>query len=272
MPSPFPGMDPYLEGSQWTGVHTGLSVEIARQLSPRLSPRYVARTNERLYVTEPDAETGVSVNTADIYPDAYIAQSDALTGGGEGSSTIRAGAATELAPLQIATVMPEAVRLLSVEIRDTASRELVTAIEVLSPVNKSGRGRRKYLAKRRRVLFSPAHLIEIDLCRTGLRVPMQKPLPPSPYFVLLSRAERRPWTAVWPISLADQLPSVPVPLLAGDADVPLDLQQAFTSIYDTFRYELTVDYSRPPEVSFKGDDVAWAAERIRARREDRKSE
>ena len=30
MPSPFPGMDPYLEGSAWMGVHTELSVEIAR--------------------------------------------------------------------------------------------------------------------------------------------------------------------------------------------------------------------------------------------------
>ena len=28
MPSPFPGMDPYLEGALWTTVHFSLSAEI----------------------------------------------------------------------------------------------------------------------------------------------------------------------------------------------------------------------------------------------------
>jgi hypothetical protein len=56
MPSPFPGMDPYLEGSQWTSVHTELSVEIARQLATRLPPRYVARTNERFVITVPEID------------------------------------------------------------------------------------------------------------------------------------------------------------------------------------------------------------------------
>ena len=31
MPSPFRGMDPYLEGSLWMSVHTPFVVEIARQ-------------------------------------------------------------------------------------------------------------------------------------------------------------------------------------------------------------------------------------------------
>ena len=38
MPSPCPGMDPYLEGSQWMSVHMQLSLEIARQLTPKLRP------------------------------------------------------------------------------------------------------------------------------------------------------------------------------------------------------------------------------------------
>jgi len=40
MPSPFPGIDPYLEGSEWTSVPAELSSEIARQLSPKLRPKY----------------------------------------------------------------------------------------------------------------------------------------------------------------------------------------------------------------------------------------
>lgn len=47
MPSPFPGMDPYLEGSLWPSVHAQLAVEIARQLSPRLVPRYIALNRKR---------------------------------------------------------------------------------------------------------------------------------------------------------------------------------------------------------------------------------
>lgn len=33
MPSPFPGMDPYLEGRRWMGFHHQLVSEIARQLA-----------------------------------------------------------------------------------------------------------------------------------------------------------------------------------------------------------------------------------------------
>src|SRR5208337_5364314 len=48
------------------------------------------------------------------------------------------------------------------EVRDRQGRELVTAIELLSPSNKrSGEDREQYLAKRRELLRSPAHLVEI---------------------------------------------------------------------------------------------------------------
>ncbi len=74
---------------------------------------------------------------------------------------------------------------------------------------------------------------------------LRQPLPPAPYFVLLSRAEARPLTDVWPVELWQPLPTVPVPLLPGDADVPLDLQAALTSVYDGFGYDLAIDYTTP---------------------------
>ena len=43
-----------------------------------------------------------------------------------------------------------------------------------------------------------ANFIEIDLLRRGRRVPMQQALPPAPYFIFLSRAERRPIGHVTP--------------------------------------------------------------------------
>ena len=255
MPSPFPGMDPYLEGSFWTTVHFSLSAEIARQLAPKLRPRYLVLADER-FVTEAETLEGVMVTRTDIYPDVGLVES------GPPSLSDR-GAAIAPAPLRLATAMPSRVPHVTVEIRDTANRELVTVIEVLSPTNKRGDGRREYLAKRQHILLSTAHLMEIDLLRSGQRVPMQQPLPPAPYFAFLSRAESRPLTDVWPIALNDPLPVVPVPLLPGDSDVPLDLQLAFTTIYDLFGYDLAIDYSRSPEIPLEGDAAAWAEERTR---------
>jgi Protein of unknown function (DUF4058) len=43
MPSPFPGMDPYLETpDRWRNVHDNLATEIQAQLAPLIRPRYYA--------------------------------------------------------------------------------------------------------------------------------------------------------------------------------------------------------------------------------------
>ncbi len=89
-------------------------------------------------------------------------------------------------------------------------------------------------------------------------------IPPVPYFVFLSRAGKRPLTDVWPVGLDHPLPAVPVPLRDGDPDVPLDLQLALTNIYDLGRFDLLVDYKRPPDVPLPPDAETWAEERLRA--------
>ena len=172
------------------------------------------------------------------------------------------------APLHLATILPAAIPHVTVEIRDAANRQLVTAIEVLSPSNKHGEGRKEYLSKRRGLLLSSAHVLEIDFLRQGVRVPMQKPLPASHYFVFLSRIETRPIMEVWPIRLQDGLPTVPVPLLPGDPDVPLNLQAAFTNVYDLLGYDLAVDYRRPSEIPLVPEEAAWAEGRLQKVRED----
>jgi hypothetical protein len=256
MPSPFPGMDPYLEGSLWGSVHTQLSVEIARQLTPLLLPRYVVLTEKRFVVVTPDADdAGRGAPALSLYPDA------GLTSVRPDGSAVASGSAT-IAPLRIATVMPELAEQVTVEIVESSSRKLVTAIEVLSPANKRGDGREEYLRRRRQYLLSDAHLMEIDLLRAGERVPMRQRLPSVPYFVFLSRVEARPWTDVWPVPLDAALPKVPVPLRGGDPDVDLNLQLALTAVYDSFGYAAMIDYARAPEPPLDAEQSTWALARL----------
>lgn len=258
MPSPFPGMDPYLEGSLWTTLHAALANEIVRQLAPRLRPRYVALPVERMVL---DMADDVVVTTSDIYPDVGLVAAAAPT---ESMFGAMASGAMVSVPVLLATTMPTPVPTVSVEIRDTAQRRLVTAIEILSPANKRGQGREEYLLRRQRILLSTSHLLELDLLRKGQRAPMQQPLPPALYYVLLSRAERRPLTEVWSLTLDHVLPTVPVPLLAGDADSTLDLQQAFDTVYDLLGYDLLIDYAQPPEVALPEEAMLTVAARLRA--------
>jgi hypothetical protein len=254
MPSPFPGMDPYLEGSTWMNFHSQLCAEIARQLSPKIRPRYVALLTERFVTEIPE---GLAITTASLSPDVGVIENVPWTPGATRRGTLTA-------PLHLTTVVPESVLHFSVEIRDRAERRLVSSIEVLSPTNKQGDGYEEYRTKRNRVLMSAAHLLEIDLLRQGRRVPMREPLPNAPYFVFLSRSESRPVTDVWPIEFAQPLPVVPVPLLNGDPDAQLDLQLAFSSIYDLCSYDILIDYSRPPQHPVPRKAAAWVEKCLRA--------
>ncbi len=254
MPSPFRGMDPYLEGSLWMSVHTPFVVEIARQLNRRLSPRYVALTTRRFVMDTPEDS---EVVIGEVYPDVAVARSGSAGGGQSTTGTISP-------PLRMATLVRTPIPHTTVEIRDVEHRQLVTVIEVLSPTNKRGDGYKEYLDKRDRILRSPAHLIEIDLLRKGRRVPMQGTLPSVPYFVFVCRVDLRLLTEIWPITLDQPLPEIPVPLLVGDEDAAMDLQQALTAVYDENRFSSMIDYSKPPDVPLSLEQAAWLNEHLRA--------
>jgi hypothetical protein len=60
MPSPFPGMDPFIEGQVWEDFHHRFIDEIAVAITPSLRPRYVARVEVQVYL-EHEAEERRSI-------------------------------------------------------------------------------------------------------------------------------------------------------------------------------------------------------------------
>ena len=235
MPSPFPGMDPYLEGYLWSDFHAALAHKIRQLLAPQIQPKYVARLEISVIEDESfEAEIGV------MYPDVEIikAQPTPEPAGG----VLAAEPAISTAPL---TIPIPRVRLIAVEIRDVAENQLVTSIEIISPVNKREPNLSRYRQKRERIRNAGVHLLEIDLVRRGTRVWEYSRIPEKPYVVVLTRAGAGT-IEVWPIRLSDPLPRLPVPLHPPDKDVVLDLPAALTAVYDEAFYHLSIDYQQPP--------------------------
>ncbi len=248
--SPFPGMDPYLEGEMWQEFHDRLINQISAQLMPLLRPKYVALLSKYYTVDQSGLDITGTPKKRSIYPDVHI--------------THLKEAAVEYGTMPPPTVelvspLSEQVPILTVEIRDIAERRLVTVIEVLSPANKRGPGFQEYIQKREALLHTSTHLLEIDLLRAGKRIPLLGgELPPAPYYVFLSRATRRPYTEVWPIQLREPLPAIPVPLLSPDPDVPLALQNAIDACFDLVRYhERLLDYTQLPPPPLSQEDAEW---------------
>ncbi|WP_448605471.1 DUF4058 family protein, partial [Thermoflexus hugenholtzii] len=164
MPSPFPGMDPYLEHpALWPGLHSRLIVGLADHLGPILRPRYYVEVEERVYLLT--REGGAFPFPA--RPDVAVAAPSGLSSS-PGSIPIPAGGA------RVVTLpMPEEVRERYLVVREAGTHQVVTWLEILSPANKApGEGRQVYLKKREEILRSRVHLVEIDLLRAGEPMPV----------------------------------------------------------------------------------------------------
>ncbi len=249
MPSPFPGMDPYIETPElWSDFHSNLASEIQAALNPRIQPTYVARLTP--YVTYEIIEVA---KMRGIRPDVGVWRQ------------VREVApaydvvVTTPAPFESAIPVEVPLELLSVELRVVETQELITVVEILSPVNKRAghEAHRDYQRKRRELLRSSAHFIEIDLLRGGERSPLEIQPPVAPYYVTLSRATRRPKVDVWPIQLWNKLPSIPVPLLEPDPDVPLALGEIVASVYERGAYGAQIDYRRTPPPPLTEQENQW---------------
>ncbi len=260
MQSPFPGMDPYIEDRRiWLDFHHDLASEIRADLNSQIPPGYYATAVT--YVTYDVIEVAAPIHRS-ISPDISLWRPSGIpAAGGVATKVIDPPKALGVGKMEVP------VRVSSVEVREAGSDMLITAIEILSPVNKRpGTERDKYLRKRRELLNSSVHVMEIDLLRLGERTPLETPLPPAPYYATLCRAQTHPYVEIWPIQLEDRLPIVPIPLYAPDPDVPLDLGEIVRNVYSRGRYSARINYQQPvPLPQLSPEQQVWLQEVVLGR-------
>jgi len=253
MPSPFPGMNPYLEQSSvWTDFHDSFIPAIRDAIVGQLEPRYYARIQERLYLHEashPFARGDISV----------VDQSPSFP---RDRSSVTTATAPVVLKDEIPAVDVENIPYLEILTRD--DKRIVTVVELLSPTNKyASPDRAAFLKKRLELLRRTTHYVEIDLLRGGPRMPIVN-LPPCDYYVYVSRFDRRPDVDFWPIRLRELLPKVPFPLLPGDRDAEGNLQEILNALYDRAHYGSSI-YFGSPEPALSPDDTEWARQFVPVR-------
>ncbi|MFQ5733420.1 MAG: DUF4058 family protein [Planctomycetaceae bacterium] len=253
MPSPFPGMDPFIEAQGcWPDFHSTFVNTWREQLLAVLPGSYDARIEERIYLSWNTGEPDRLV-VADI---AIEHDADADAPGGTATATL-----TDVEAATLTLPDPAEVRETYIEIRKHPERTLVCVLELLSPANK-GSDRSAYIAKRGELIRTSVHLVELDLLLGGQRLPMWERLPDGDFYLFLSRSDQRPKSTVATWSLRQRLPRIPVPLAGPDEHVVSDLQAVFDTAWDRGRYDRILDYGKTAELPTGDDDRRWIADCI----------
>ena len=254
MPSPFPGMDPYLEQpGLWEEVHTDLITHIRQFLTSLLRPRYRVAIEQRTYldILPPDEQlTGKS--------DVLVTGPNQPAGGG-GMAVLEA----IVAPIMGQLPQTEAIKHRHLTLRRVSNNEVITVIEILSPANKRpGKGRRQYEEKRLKVLESLTNLVEIDLLRAHEPMPMYVDIA-SHYRIVISRSHRRPSAHFYLFNLPQAIPDFPIPLQPDEEEPMLKLNQILHTLYDQGGYDLAINYARtPPPPVFAEVELTWMRDLI----------
>jgi Protein of unknown function (DUF4058) len=257
MPSPFPGMDPWLEApGRWGSVHHSLISLIYTELNGNLPEGFAAIAAEYVYLLTPQDR---------IVPDVAVTRRSNFVSAPNRAS---GGVLTIASPVEISMTPFEEYTVPYLQVVTTGDEQkIISIIEILSPVNKTGSGREQYLKKQRDILDSSAHLLEIDLLRAGqhtVAVDETALLGGHrmhwDYLICLHRAGAGERFSCWPFTVREPLPAVYVPLTEEFPDFVLDLSALFHACYDAGPFRRTVDYSQPPVPRLGRADGVWAQE------------
>ncbi len=250
MNSPFPGMDPYLEHhALWQDVHNSLISAMRDHLSPLVAPDYYVGIESRAYVIKPDGKT--FIGRPDV---AVISPVGVLP-----SSAAPMVAGNDMQLLEVDLPIEDEINHAYLEVRNVQSHDLITAIELLSPVNKiDARGRAEYLEKRYEALLSLTNYVEIDLLRQGEPMPLQQQIQ-SDYRILVSRSWERRKAHLYAFNLPAPVPEFPLPLMPADDEPVVPLNDILHALYRRARFDLRIDYSQPPNPPMSPERAEWAS-------------
>ena len=263
MPSPFPGMDPWLESpGLFPDLHNTLIGYIREVIATRLPRPYYTAIATRVYVEQSDRqiEPDVDVLIRKKRPRLEPAEAGGLL-------------VAKPRPLVFRTPS-DSIREWAIEIRHPDSGDrLVTSVEVLSLSNKSrgSEGRKQFLKKQKELRTGRVNIVEIDLLRSGTATTLapdarvRRRAGPFDYHVCVRRYYRSLSTEVYPIPMAERLPLIAIPLLKGDADVTNDLQTCFDRTYDIASFGSRADYDQPARPPLTPEQQAWAEAVLKAK-------
>ncbi|MCY2992753.1 MAG: DUF4058 family protein [Planctomycetota bacterium] len=262
MPSPFPGMDPFLEHPDiFPDFHDSFVAYLRESLQSRLPAPYIAAIGRRAWI---------EVSERFIGPDVQVIQRPGIAVDPGNGGGVAVAAPPRTRPIVIRVPHDECCEpLVEIYVGRGADRRLVTSIEVLSLTNKTPgeHGRDLYLRKQREILESKVHLVELDLLRAGehtTAVPRRrllKAVGACDYHISIHHFDNLEDYFVYPIGISEPLPEISLPLLPGDPAVCVDLQAVFHRTYDAGPYQREINYSKDvPIPPFTPAQEAWVRE------------
>ncbi len=268
MPSPFPGMDPFIEiNPRWELFHAWFIRKIAEQSLPKAQSLGCWIDVERsIYQRTPEGGT-VLLGQPDhaAWP---VAASTALEESRAPSASVALAEPQAIHEVILDPDELDQVKQDYLVVRTLGRFQRVLAVvELLSPANKEGTYVPRFLEKRQRFLYAQVHYMEIDLLRDG-DSPSRDVFPEfsdASYLIYVARK-----TGVgrndegYPLRLQDALPVIGLPLGPPRPDLPLDLAAAFRATYDLSVPPGSIAYAEetvPPPALNKAD-AAWVRQPV----------
>jgi hypothetical protein len=265
MPSPFPGMDPWLEGPTiFPDLHNRLIAELSEAMNRQLpAPFYTAIAN-RIWIEQSKRVVEPDVN---VLKPPYSNGIPLTNGGG-----LAVADQPEVTAVKVRVPTEEIVEWYLDVYAEPGGERIITTVEILSRANKrqGSDGRQEYLKKQSEVLQARINLVEIDLLRFGehsTAVPQdraQEITGAFDYHVCVHRYDHPNEFEVYPIHLPQRLPSIDVPLLPDVPDLRVNLQDLLNECYAKGLYGRRAHYQQPaPKPPFNEEQAKWAEQILR---------